>query len=151
MTAYLYAGKDNLCKNPIGTVEVYHDGSNIYVTYKITAEGWYIEETHFDFGVAESDFPLTKTGNPQVGLFSFGDTNLFTTEKTYVISKEDAGLADLCEPFFVATHAVVSNPGDIITVAPYAATVVDSSAQGMRKDGTAVLPERSIATNALVY
>jgi hypothetical protein len=143
----LYAGKDSMCTEPIGTVSIYTEGENIYVRYQ-TTDGWFLEETHFDFGTALTDFQTLK-GNPQVGLFRFGDDGLNTQDISYVINKADAGIADPCAPFFVATHAAVINPGDIIAPAGYNPVVV-SNALGLKGDGTAVLLVKQDPANGLV-
>ena len=152
----LYAGKDDLCEYSIGHVLVWHDCDNIYVTYVIDDSDWYIIETHFDIVTDPANFPMTKPGkgetygNPQVGLFSYGETGLWIQVRPYTIDLDTLGIDPCSEDVYIAVHAAVKNPGDIITAAPYPATVVESSTQGLRKEGSPVLSERSTPSNGLI-
>ena len=150
LTVPLYAGSDSMCQEAIGFVEIYTDGENIYVRYH-TDNGWFLSETHFEIGDAfPDDFHVNKGGNPQVGLFRFGDDGLNTQDISYVISKEESGLSALCgAPFYVATHAAVINPGDIIAPAGYNPVVV-SNVLGLKGDGAAVLLVKQDPANGLV-
>src|SRR4030095_12077146 len=65
-TVALLAGRDI----PVGTVSVANDATDVCVTYQ-TARGWRILQTHLHFARTLADFPLTKTGNPVVGHFTY--------------------------------------------------------------------------------
>jgi len=104
----LLAGQDLA----VGTVEVWDDGVQLCVTYKLSADaiqdGWLIYETHWDAGELDTDIPINKKGNPQVGLFSGGDDNLggvasYSECKTF----EELGIVCDEAQIKVATHAVV--------------------------------------------
>ena len=72
----LFAGQDI----PVGTVTVRNDGVNLYVKYETTG-GWKMTETHLAVVTNLGDFPITKKGNPKVGLFPYGKENIFTDRK----------------------------------------------------------------------
>jgi len=95
----------------VGTVEVWDDGAQLCVTYKLNddaiADGWLIYETHWDAGILGNGIPVNKKGNPQVGLFSGGDDNLGGV-KSYSECKTFEELEIECsEELLVAAHAVV--------------------------------------------
>jgi len=95
----------------VGTVEVWDDGLQLCVTYKLSSEaigdGWLIYETHWDAGILGIGIPINKKGNPQVGLFSGGDDNLGGV-KSYSQCKTFEELEIVCgDELLVAAHAVV--------------------------------------------
>ncbi|MDH3222486.1 MAG: hypothetical protein OEO23_02125 [Gemmatimonadota bacterium] len=65
-TPQLIAGKTV----PVGLVEVTHDGTDLYVTYR-TEAGWPILRTALFLGSAPTDIRQTKSGNPRVGHFPY--------------------------------------------------------------------------------
>ncbi|MGM0770277.1 MAG: hypothetical protein ACQESU_01530 [Halobacteriota archaeon] len=109
-TYCLFAGQDI----PIGTVDVWHDCTNLYVKYMIDEEyeDWYFTETHFDIGLKAADIQQNKKGNPIPGQFAYGNDSLhYVTEYTETIP-----LADLpdgfCDGVTIATHAAVVEIGE---------------------------------------
>lgn len=59
--------------NNIGEVNInYLSPSSITVYYSITEPAWCLMETHLDVQVDPANFPQTKSGNPKVGHFAFG-------------------------------------------------------------------------------
>jgi len=103
----LLAGQDL----EVGTVEVWDNGVQLCVTYKLSSEaiadGWLIYETHWDAGELDTDIPINKKGNPKVGLFSGGDDDLGGV-KSYSQCKTFEELEIECvDPLIVAAHAVV--------------------------------------------
>jgi len=104
----LYAGQDI----PVGTVEVSNDAENLYVTYIINEEGWYLTETHLHVACLESEIPQNKKGNPKPGQFDFKTEHEYfeeITEEPFVISLDDIGC---CNPV-IAAHAVVCKLGEV--------------------------------------
>lgn len=90
-------------RTPVGSVFVWNDGDNLYVTYSTTGVG--MHETHLAVAEFFEDIPQTKSGNPKVGRFSYKHEGLGgATTDPYVIPLEwDAGTelviaaqADLC-------------------------------------------------------
>ena len=110
----LYAGQTI----PVGTVKVWNDGVNLYVKYETTG-GWKMTETHLAVVTNPDDFPITKKGNPKVGLFPYGEENIFTDiwEKTIELAELGVLWTTWDDPLYIAAHAVVLNgtatePGD---------------------------------------
>lgn len=135
----LYAAQDI----PVGTVEISGDGTNITVTYNLI-DGWCMTESHLAIETDTAAIPHTKTGNPVPGQFEYGETyDSCTTTDTFTVALADipAGVGDT---LFIAAHAAVKLVEcETLIEAPYGASVVTSSIQGLRKDGTAVRPGRS--------
>jgi hypothetical protein len=152
----------------VGDVIVSNDASTLYVTYEITEPDWVITETHLYVGKNLS--PTTAPGQ-----FPYDDddaTSVTDTEVTYEILLDDIDSYSMelnkkgnptgkmvadgtpgvvpCNDTYIAAHAVVQKT-TVITAAPYyASTVVDVS-QGLRKDGTPVLPARSTPEQGLAF
>jgi hypothetical protein len=83
----------------VGDVEVWDDGTTLYVKY-IIDDPWVMSESHVHIGNTLADFPLTKTGNPRVGLFDYQMCHdPPVTEYTYEIPYDGETI--------IATHAVV--------------------------------------------
>jgi hypothetical protein len=61
----LYAGQNI----KIGEVQVYDDGTNVYVRYVITTPGWKITEIHLDMANSVALIPQ-HNGNPTPGHFA---------------------------------------------------------------------------------
>ncbi|MBN1152613.1 MAG: hypothetical protein JXA58_05320 [Dehalococcoidia bacterium] len=99
----LYAGQDM----PVGSVTVWNDTEYLYVDYVVDAEDWVMFETHLEVVCDPADFPVNKSGNPQVGHFTYGETlNPPATEWSQVID-----LDAICgTSLFIAAHAVVVRP-----------------------------------------
>lgn len=108
-----------------GTVSLELIDEQLHVSYKLydeyisnstagdSRDDWGISEIHFDFGKDLGAFPLTKSGNPQVGRFDFGGrqvtfepTNTSSEIKFVVdnVSSDD----ELNNLKYWAAHAVVS-------------------------------------------
>lgn len=139
----------------VGDVEVWNDGDNLYVTYKITEPDWVITETHLYVG---KNNPEDLTTAP--GQFPYDDDDadsVTDTEVTYVIPLDDIDNysmqenkkgkptgkmvadgetgVDPCEDIYIAAHAVVVN---VITEAPYYAASVDDYLQGTLNTGNPI-------------
>lgn len=83
----------------VGDIEVWDDGTTLYVTY-IIDDPWVMTESHLHIGYTLADFPLNKYGNPQVGLFDYQmEHDPPVTTYTYEIPYDGETL--------IATHAVV--------------------------------------------
>lgn len=65
-------------------------------------------ETHLAVVTNSKNFPVTKKGNPEVGLFPYGEENIFTDtwEQTINLSSIPA---EAEQELFIAAHAVVLN------------------------------------------
>lgn len=102
----LYAGQEN----EVGTVCIENDGDNLYVTYSLNQDaidyGWGITETHVHVGATLADFPLNKSGNPQVGNFDYNGTHDYVTTYTYEIPLGDF---EISNQVMIAAHAVISD------------------------------------------
>lgn len=85
-----------------GTVTVWNDAVNIYVTYT-TANGWLLTQTHLYVGDCAL-IPVNNPGNPIPGQFPYSGTHNNITSYTYTIpiSKIPAGSCGC-----IAAHAVV--------------------------------------------
>ena len=97
----LYAGQNI----EAGTVNVSNDCQNIYVTYRMT-EDWTLQETHLEVATSFEDIPVTKTGNPIVGHFTYknGEFPSGTITDTYVIPINGKN-----GTVYIAAHANVSS------------------------------------------
>ena len=111
-------GGDPLTAIVVGDVQVWNDGTDLYVTYDTTLSGWVMTETHLYVGSTPPDksapgrFPY-KEGGP-----------------TYVIPLADLGVVPgdmLC----IAAQAVVQNPTEEITTTVVSDTNVEWSADGI--------------------
>ncbi|MBV1758475.1 MAG: discoidin domain-containing protein [Dethiosulfatibacter sp.] len=146
----LYAGQDMA----VGTVNVSNDGEFINVLYALNGdalvEGWLIYETHVHVGDDLDDFPLTKKGNPQVGLFDYGmhhDPGVEEYEVVIPIGDLKPG-----DDLMIAAHAVIEKTECIVNAeAPYGGSSVIDAVQGFKYDYTAVKAVRSVPENALLY
>jgi len=99
----LFAGQDI----PVGTVSVWNDCINLYVKYETTG-GWVMTETHLAVVTDLADFPTNKPGNPKVGLFPYGEENIFTN--TWEQTIELKAISEVTgQELFIAAHAVVLN------------------------------------------
>ncbi len=140
----LYAGKDI----PVGDVTVWNDCEWLHVTYEVYPDSdWYLKETHLEVAASLDAIPQVN-GNPVPGKFTYaGYYDELIKEVTYEVPLEDAWNAG--DTLYVAAHAVVSeyvlDCGDGL----WWASGVLGFDQGLRKDGSAVLPERSDPANAL--
>jgi len=98
----LYAGQSI----DIGTVSVWNDEENLYVTYSTTG-GWEMTETHLAVATSLTDIPQAK-GNPIPGKFPYSTIHdPAVTEFTYTIPLEDW---DSDTSLFIAAHAKVQLP-----------------------------------------
>ncbi len=130
----------------VGDVSVWNDGTNLHVTYT-TTDGWYMTETHLAVADGLGGIPQTKTENPIPGKFAYSENHDPAVQTyTYTIPLSwDPG-----NDLYVAAHAVVEKV-TVITAAPYYASAVFSSSQELRKDGSSVLPVRSVPEQGLVF
>lgn len=142
----------NLCAaqdTDIGDVNVWNDSEHLYVEFEITEQGWFLDETHVAVGV--SDDMTNKAGNPAPGQFPYaceidGDRATKCSVKIALDGLEGSDDGTVAVAAHAAAFKILSNgcgndPGD----APaFASEVMEGgNMQGVRKDGTAVLPERS--------
>ena len=98
-TSDLIAGQNEVA----GTVEVYVDGTVLFVVYT-TTDGWTMDETHMSLGNCTDDIPLTGSGNPKVGKFEYSAVHSNgTTVVTYTADSSSVPV-QTC----VAAHAVVT-------------------------------------------
>ena len=130
----------------IGDVNVWNDDTNLYVEFDITTDGWYLEETH----VAAGTFPTTKKGNPIPGQLPYSCELLSPHTDLATSCMVTIPLEGLNGPYVdIAAHAAVINvAGDGCGSVTFYATSVEDEDQGLRKNGTLVLPERSIPEEA---
>lgn len=146
----------NLCAGQdidIGNTIVENDGTNLYVTYEITVEGWLLVETHLEVVEDKGDFPTTKKGNPKVGHFTWSNDHSPPVDTfTYTIPLVDIGDGVATgDPVYIAAHAaVVKITGDGITEFWASNVDGDNTDQGLQWDGvTPVAPDRSDTGDAL--
>jgi len=98
----LYAGQSI----DVGTVSVWNDEENLYITYSTTG-GWEMTETHLAVATSLTDIPQAK-GNPIPGKFPYSTIHdSAVTEFTYTIPLEDW---DSDTSLFIAAHAKVQLP-----------------------------------------
>ena len=100
----------------IGSVDVTNNASHLVVTYTITVDDWYLNETHLAVGDNSGDLPQTKKGNPRPGKFSRNDDHLpgvktFTYEIPLGEISHDGTIT-------IATHAAVTNLDEIVYTDP---------------------------------
>ena len=101
----------------IGTVEVSNNDVNLTVTFTITADDWYLNETHVAVADALDDIPQTKKGNPRPGRFDHKMEQVPGVKTfQYNISLADIVTTDgvLC----IAAHAEVTNMDEVVYVDP---------------------------------
>ncbi len=136
----LLAGQDELA----GQVFVWDFDGDVYVQY-VANHGWCITETHVEVAGDEPGIPQTNKGNPIPGQFSQGETfsECATLAGHYIFPDAFSEGDDVV----VAAHAAMR---ETIVEGPSWATTVESSDQGVRKDGTAVLDERSDGMEGLI-
>jgi hypothetical protein len=113
----------------VGTVTVdVVDSTTVTVSYA-TNSGWCMTQTHVDVVTNTTDFPLNKSGNPQVGLFPQGTTftpNCVSTAGPYTFTINTTG------NLYVAAHAVVWDKNsqtsfDVVSHAGSAVTAFNGS------------------------
>jgi hypothetical protein len=134
----LYAGQNI----EVGYVDVSNDTDLLYVQYVITDMDWCITKTHLHVAEDPGEIPQ-KNGNPIPGKFDYSGEHECVTEALYEIPL-------IWDPgdIVIAAHAVMEH---VVSEAPYPASSVFDYDQGQRKDGTAVLPARSIPEQGLAY
>ena len=86
----------------VGRLSVSNDEDNLYVTYEVDAP-WFIKGTHLYVGHCE-EIPQTKSGNPKIGHFPYGDDDISPLSGTYT---ETIPLTDLGACYCVVAHAEV--------------------------------------------
>jgi hypothetical protein len=139
-TIKLYAGQNM----EVGWVDVDNDGTNLYVTYHITKEGWCMTESHLHVGTSSEDFPMAggKIKNVVPGQFEYKmNHNPCVTQYPYTIPLD----GDWEDNLTIAAHAVVEKPEvcEVIQAAEYGATEVVNYDQGLRYDYKPVRSQRS--------
>ncbi|MFC2008532.1 hypothetical protein ACFLUT_00550 [Chloroflexota bacterium] len=102
----LLAGQDM----PVGTVEVWNDGWNLYVVYTIDAEGWAMTEAHLAVAEELADVPQTKKGNPKVGKFAYCEE--FVEPVTEWMVTIPLGDLEAGDELVIAAHAAVVNAAE---------------------------------------
>lgn len=133
----------------LGTVTVGNDETNLYVTFELDEPGWYLAETHVAVAPTLAGIPQTRRGNPVPGQFPYSCGSIGPLQTTCTVT---IPLGDFCagDGLIVAAHAAVLNvAGDGCAEQVFWATDVVDSDQGVRKDGTAVLADRSDPSAAL--
>jgi hypothetical protein len=140
-TSTLFADQDI----PVGEVIVWDDGDNVYVQY-VMDDPWVLHETHVEVVDDPAYFPTTRSGNPQIGLFSQGDTFVPGVSESPIYTFDVTTFDD---EVFVAAHAVVWMLAGEGLTAPTWATTVDYYEQGTTKSGGAVLADRTDPEAAL--
>lgn len=84
----------------IGTVEVWEEGSNLYVRYT-TQDGWYMTKTHLAVAPDVKTILGEKDKNPPPGQFQYKNTHNLVQSYTHVIPLPDY------DPVYLAAHADV--------------------------------------------
>jgi hypothetical protein len=93
---------------PVGYVYVWEDADCLYVWYEVTAEDWYLTETHLDVQCDWTAIPQTKKGNPIPGKFAYGNSFEVTDyETTWCQAIPKPACLDCGEEIAIAAHAVV--------------------------------------------
>jgi uncharacterized protein (TIGR02145 family) len=103
----LIAGQTNI----IGDVSVtFPDISSVTIVYTITESDWCLLETHLDVQVDPAIFPQTKSGNPKVGHFAYGEENL-DCAYSWSVTVDLTTIENWAEGMiiYIAAHAAVSN------------------------------------------
>lgn len=132
----------------IGTVTVTNDDANLYVTFEITDEGWYLQETHVAVASTVDGLPQTRKGNPIPGRFPYScDLTEMETSCTVTVPLDGWCAGDLLA---VAAHAAVGRvAGDGCTETVFWATEAIDWDQGTLGNGGEIAAYRSDPTNAL--
>lgn len=101
----------------VGYVNVWNDGTYLYVQYQIEdptpstdlTDDWYITETHLEVATSLDGIPQ-KNGNPVPGQFTYKNTHDYVTSYTYKIplSKFNDG-----RTLYIAAHANVVVPNGL--------------------------------------
>lgn len=113
----------------VGDVNVWNDGTNLYVQY-VLDDPWVMTESHLHVATSLAGIPQKK-GNPPPGQFDYSDPHGPVTDYTYTINLTwTAGT-----PLYIAAHAEVIK---VITEAPYYAASVDSYWQGTLNNGNPI-------------
>ena len=100
----------------IGSVDVYNNISHLIVTFTITEDDWYLNETHLAVSDNVGGIPQTKKGNPKPGHFEYSGEHM-PGVKTYVYEIPFSGLVH-DGTVTVAAHAEVTNMDDIVYIDP---------------------------------
>lgn len=133
----------------VGTVSVWNNDDNLYVKYETTGD-WVMTETHLEVVTTDDWFPVTKTGNPKVGHFTWSEEHdPWVTEYTYTIDLGDWGP---CTDLYIAAHAVVYKlVGEGCESPQWASSVVGYN-QGTLRNGNPVTdparidPDKALGT-----
>jgi len=95
----------------VGKVNVWNDGTSLYVEYEITEEGWVLNETHLAVVTDIIDFPTNRAGNPKVGHFPHQrEYDLIDGVKVDTYTILNPWSVD--QELYIAAHAVVVRPLD---------------------------------------
>lgn len=147
---YAGAGKNDLSKGEdVGDVFLYSEDGLVKVKYVIDEESdWCLTEAHLWIGHSASEIEGAEPGQfPYKKEFE----DPYPKSYTFEIEPLDLGLdeGEVCGAGLVlATHAVVAK---VVTPTPYYASSVVSDEQGLNKDGSEVLSERSVPEQGLEY
>lgn len=100
----------------VGEVIVKNDAVNLYITFEIyEAEipNWFISETHLSITASLAEVPLTKDGNPQIGLFNYNNLGKTIENAGATVVFEPIPLVNLGNPseLVILAHAVVNDLG----------------------------------------
>jgi len=97
----------------VGSVTIYNDGSNLYVTVYSEA-GYQAGEEQLKMWVGGdlANMPRNGPGNPQFGQFPYKITTDGGTTYTFTIPLDDLSLVNACgDLIYVVVHADVTTPG----------------------------------------
>ncbi len=97
----LYAGQNI----NVGTLNISNDCQNLTIAYEMTGN-WTLQETHLEVATSFESIPMTTSGNPVIGHFTYKSEELpeGTIIDTYVIPVSGKN-----GTVYIAAHAVVSN------------------------------------------
>jgi hypothetical protein len=128
----------------VGYVQVWNDGTNLYVKYLIIEPGVCLSETHLHVAEPPDAIPQTKKFNPIPGQFDYSMEHSCVTAYTYTIPLDGWVKYD---SLFIAAHAVVQMPSSSTDGA--CADGVFDYTQGTLYNGDPVGAERSDPNKAL--
>lgn len=102
----LVAGQTNY----IGELSIHYlSSSNIAISYSITEPACCLMATHLDVQIDPANFPQTKSGNPKVGQFAYGETLSCESSWEITIDLNSIDGWILGMPIYIAAHGEVSN------------------------------------------
>ena len=92
----------------IGRITVANDGDNLYVTYEVTSEHWFISDTRLAVARTRGSVPRDDNGDPSPWAFPyFGEHSPVVTSFTYVLPLAELNLAPGSDAVISAMAGVV--------------------------------------------